>query len=282
MPKPRSNSASTPPFNPASFRAMMERSIRKATSKNRSDEDRAQDLVYDAMEASSWRQRLELASQALNLDPENVDALLMMLEASGMNADDRIEALRKLVDIGAKRLGEQAFKELVPHFWGAIETRPYMRARHNLASALVEAGRLDEAATEFTGMLALNEGDNQGVRYRLLPLLLMQSRLEEARALLDQFKQECDFSVVFVWGRVLERLLSQDEPAAVKALATARKQNPYTEPFLKGHRRLPKNRPGFYSPGTKEEAQCFAGDLKPAWDAHPEALAWLANQPSRR
>jgi hypothetical protein len=50
----------------------------------------------------------------------------------------------------------------------------------------------------------------------------------------------------------------------------------------KGHRRLPKNRPAYYSPGSKEVAQCFADELKSVWDAHPEALAWLAGQSPRR
>jgi tetratricopeptide (TPR) repeat protein len=279
MPKPRSNSDSTPPFNPAAFRAMMERTLRATASIDRSAEDRAQDLVYDAMEATSIRDRLRLASQALDLDPKNVDALLMMLEAADLNAADRIEELRKLVEIGADRLGKKAFEEIAPHFWGAVETRPYMRARQHLAVALFEAGRLDEAATEFAEMLALNENDNQAVRYRLLPLLLTQSRMEEARALLERFDAEMEWSAVLAWCRVLERHLSGDETAAVKALAAARKQNPHMETFLKGHRRLPKNRPAYYSLGSKEEAQCFADDLKPAWDAHPQALAWLSSQP---
>jgi hypothetical protein len=67
--------------------------------------------------------------QALELDPENVDALLMLEEAPNQSDKERIERLRGIVAIGAKRLGKKVFRELVPHFWGFIETRPYMRAR---------------------------------------------------------------------------------------------------------------------------------------------------------
>lgn len=278
MPKPRKNSDSEPPFNPAALRAMMERALGGFGPNKRNDEARAQDLVYDAMEASTWERRLRLVRQALELDPENVDALLIVAESADLGSTELIEALRGVVAAGAKRLGKKAFQELVPHFWGVIETRPYMRARERLASALREAGRLDEAAAEYAEMLTLNENDNQGVRYELLPALLTQGRLDEARALMERYKGDCQWNVVFAWGRVLERLLSKDEVGAANALAVARKQNAHMEAYLKGQRKLPKNLPGSYSPGSKEEAQCFAGVLLPTWKAHPEASVWLSNQ----
>lgn len=246
------------------------------------DEERAQDLVYDAMEASTGERRLQLLKRALKLDPENVDALMMLEGALDFGAPERIEVLRNIVATGAKRLGKKAFKDLVPHFWGFIETRPYMRARQALAEALREAGRLDEAAQEYSEMLALNEHDNQGVRYSLLPTLLAAGRLEEARDLMDRFPDECEWNVVFAWGRLLERLLAGDEASATKALAAARKQNGHMEAYLKGHRKLPKNLPGSYSPGGKEEALCFAGVLMSAWNAHPTAVAWLARHSPRQ
>ncbi len=271
-------SGSKPPFDPVAMRAMMERVLSGHNPNVRFDEERAQDLAYDAMEASTLERRQHLVRQALKLDPENVDALLMELEVADVNDAERIETLRGIVACGAKRLGKKAFKEFVPHFWGFIETRPYMRARESLAAALREAGRLDEAAVEYAEMLVLNEGDNQGARYELLPLLLAQGRTDEARAFLERHEDECEWSVVFSWGRVLERLLSTDAAGALEALAVARKQNAHMEAYLKGRRRPPKNPPAGYSPGSKEEAQCYADVLLLAWRAHPEALAWLSSR----
>ena len=102
-------------------------------------------------------------------------------------------------------------------------------------------------------MLALNENDNQGVRYELLPALLAQGRLDEARVLMERFKGEGAWSVVFAWGRVLERLLSGDEASATKALAVARKQNAHMEAYLKGHRKLPKTCPAATSQAAKRK-----------------------------
>lgn len=81
MPKPPKNSGSETPFNPAALWAMMERTLGGLRQNKRRDEARAQDLVYGAVEASTWERRLWLARQALELDPENVDALLAAWKA---------------------------------------------------------------------------------------------------------------------------------------------------------------------------------------------------------
>ena len=79
MPKPRKNSGSEPPYKPAALRAMMKHTLGGLGPNKRSDEHRAQELVYDAMEASTSERRLLLVRQALELDPENVDALRMLV-----------------------------------------------------------------------------------------------------------------------------------------------------------------------------------------------------------
>lgn len=275
MPKPKNDSQPLP--DAAAIQKMLDRMMGGLEEEGRSAERKAQDLVYDAMDAPTAEKRMRLVGQALKLDPGNVDAQLMMAEAAECDPAERVDIFRKAVAAGAQLLGKKAFQELVPHFWGFIETRPYMRARLALAMALCDAGRSDEAVKEFQEMLALNENDNQGVRYELLPLLLTLGRLKEAGALMKLYK-ETRFNVVFAWGRVLERLLLGREEAAAKELAGARKQNPHVEIYLKGHRKPPKHVPGSYSPGSKEEALCYAEVLATAWLAHPEAWQWLLRQ----
>ncbi len=264
MPKPAKTNKATPKTAPKTG--------------HRANEDRAQDLVYHAMEAPTPEDQVRLLNEALELDPANVDALLMFTSASGIDSTVRIEALKGIVEIGAKRLGKKAFKDFVPYFWGHTDTRPYMRARAALAEELRAAGLLDEAIIEYKEMLRLNENDNQGIRYHLLPCLLALKRMEELQALIDQFPDEHDWNVVFAWGRVLAQILTGETAAAKKSLAAARKQNPHMQVYVLGHRTLPKRLPYSYSPGSKEEAQCFAQPLIMAWSRHPEAVAWLSEQ----
>ena len=239
--------------------------------------DEAQQLYYDAMEAATDEDEFELIQKALKLDPGNVDALLAVLQHRPLGEEDEIEVLRKIVALGEQRLGQKAFKNCAGGFWGSIETRPYMRARVQLAEALRGAGRLDEAIVEWEAMLELNPNDNQAVRYALLACYLALKRLDGAARLFAKY-DECPWNTMFAWGRVLERWLVGDTAGAEQALAVARKQNAHAEAYLKGHKRLPNHLPEAYAPGSKEEAVCFAETLMVTWLAHPKALEWLAAQ----
>ena len=281
MPKSRSSNSQNPPLSMAAIQALMEQTLGgfgKFNQRQPSKKEQAQDLVYQAMEAKSAGEYCRLIEQALELDPDNVDALLMVTQAARLKGPELIEALQGIVDVGAKSLGKKAFREFSPHFWGVIETRPYMRARMQLADALRESDGLEAAIQEYSEMLILNEHDNQGVRYHLLPCLLALGRLEEARKLMKQFKDDCEWNVVFAWGKVLEQKLSNRTAGAIKALAIARKQNSHMEDLLIGKRKASKTLPDSYSPGTKEEALCYAQPLLMAWGRHPDAVVWLIQQ----
>lgn len=255
------------------------RSIERAlAAKSNEPPDRAQDLFYEAMEAPSEAEELKLLEKALKLDPGNVDVLLALLRYETFSPAEEIQFLQNLVQLAEMRLGPKAFKEFAGAFWGFHETRPYMRARERLAEALRHAGRHDEAIAEWNAMLELNPGDNQGVRYLLLPALLTLNRLEAARKLFEQYPGDLEFNAVFAWGRVLERFLAEDLPGAVAALAAARKQNPHLQVYVKGHRQIPKTIPEAYAPGSKEEAVCYAEVVRAAWEKHPAALKWLEAQ----
>ena len=269
-----SASGGAPPIDPKSLFLQLERSLGKIRPEVI---EAAQECYYDAMEARTDEEALRLLSRALELDPGNTDAwLVIMSHAPMLSADEEIGMLRKIVARAEERLGAQAFEEFAGHFWGFHETRPYMRARAALADALHRAGRIESAAAEVEGMLELNPGDNQGLRYRLLGVYLALGRMDDTRRLFGRYPDEFDFNTVFAWAKALERFMSGQPEEALKAVAAAEKQNGFSKSYLLGHRKSPKNLPDSYASGSKEEAACFAGDLQLAWNAHPAAKKWLA------
>lgn len=262
------------PIEPSMILRRMERMMGGAA---KGKDWEAQDLVYDAWEAADGYAAFELLTRAVELDPTNVDAWLGLMDFEPLETEERIDLLRRLVAMGEKHLGKKAFREDKGHFWGLLETRPYMRARSQLALCLMEAGRFEESIAEHEAMLELNPGDNQGLRYRLLSLYLALKRLDDAKRLFEQY-DERKFSAVFAWGYVLERFLAGDTAGAAKSLQNAQKQNPHAQAYFLGHRRPPRHTPGCYSPGSKEEAVIAWNILKHAWKRHPEARAWLRAQ----
>src|SRR2546429_2037568 len=178
--------------------------------------------------------------------------------------------------IAVPLLGAKCFEENKGHFWGMLETRPYMRAGQHLPALLRAAGRVREAIGHFEAVLALNPNDNQGVRDILLGCYLAGDDLDGARRLLRVYDE--DAGAVFAWGRTLERVLSGDFQGAEHALKHARKHNRFVELYLTGKKKLPRAMPDSYSFGSEEEALICIESMGEAWAAHPEALIYLLMQ----
>ena len=259
--------------------ALMRSLERELAAKPRHLSPESMDLYFEALDARSEEDQFEMVHRAFQLDPGNIDAILLLLGYLPMSPDDEIELLRKTVALGEHQLGEKLFQDCAGHFWGIFETRPYMRAREQLAASLRDFGELEAAIREWQAMLELNPFDNQGIRHSLLPALLTAGDIKAAAALQEKY-EDARYNTVFAWCRVLERFLSGDPEGADEALAHARRQNPNTEFWLRGRRKLPNEIPDMYSPGSREEALFFAQDLREAWEAHPEARAWLLKQKS--
>ena len=50
-------------------------------------------------------------------------------EETAETPEQALELYRKGVEAGERALGSESFNEYAGHFWGHLETRPYMRAR---------------------------------------------------------------------------------------------------------------------------------------------------------
>lgn len=236
----------------------------------------AQELAFDAMEAESAAQTRRLAKRALKLDPDCVDALVIMTDLDARTPREMIEGLQKAVAAGERSLGEKYFRENKGYFWGLLDTRPYMRAMAQLANLLRGQGMALDALSIYERMLELNPSDNQGVRDPLLGLFLQIGDLKRASSLLKKYKM--DGSATFAWARVLDRFLAGDRGAAAAALKKARAVNRFVELYLTGQRKLPRYEPEMYSPGSDEEAVLCLETLSGAWAAHKEAVLWVFDQ----
>lgn len=243
---------------------------------SREQQYEAQALLFEASD-SEPEQAVDMIARAFQLDPMNVDIHLQMLGFCRFKADEEIEFLRKLIPIGAKRLGSDSFKNDKGHFWLILETRPYMRARAALVGQLLRLGRIEEAIKEQEEMLELNPNDNQGIRYDMLSCCMVAGKLDKARKLFDNFK-ETEFNVSFSWCHVLERYLAGDMAGATMALGKARKQNRFMEAYLQGSAKPAKDKASMYSPGSIDEAGIYADMIIMAWSKYPEAVEWLKSQ----
>jgi tetratricopeptide (TPR) repeat protein len=263
----------TPLFPPA---APLPPIVEEDDDDPRSPRWQAQELAYDAMEAETDDRALDLAKRALAIDPDCVDALATINEITAENPKNAIAGLKKAVEAGERSLGSEFFKQNKGYFWGLIETRPYMRARMDLAELERSLGHGRQAMGHYEALLELNPNDNQGVRYPLLGCYLAHGELIRAAKLLETYKD--DGMAVFVWGRVLERFLAGDRKAAVRELKHARGGNPFVELFFSAQMSAPDQMSDTYTLGSKEEALICFDYLGAAWAKNREAMFWLLDR----
>lgn len=234
----------------------------------------AQYLVYDAWETSDGRSRAALARRALKISPFCADAWLLLAERPSLSGTERREYLERAVKAGALALGQNGFKEFEGHFWGFLETRPYMRARHSLAEDLWQAGDREVAIGHLREMLALNPGDNQGLRYILLSWLLAIRDDTAVEDLLREHDDEASAFICYTQALFAFRKSGDDE-AARQAVAEAWECNSYVPAVLARRSRVRIEEAGYYTLGGEDEAAYYLEEYGFAWNETPGAVDWL-------
>lgn len=237
--------------------------------------ERAQDIAYEAWEATTKRRRLALARRALEVSEDCADAYVILAEETARNAEEARDLYEQGVKAGERAIGTRGFKEMEGHFWGFIETRPYMRAREGLADALWELGERAEAVEHYREMLRLNPNDNQGIRYILATCLLTMGDDAALSKLLKKYER--DPTAAWLYTRAL--WLFRREGAGRKAdaaLAKAFAQNPFVPLYLSGFKKLPKRLPAYIGFGDEDEAVAYVYENVEPWAETPGAIEWFA------
>jgi tetratricopeptide (TPR) repeat protein len=242
--------------------------------------ERAQELIYEAWETAGSGRRIALAQKALTISPFCADAYVLLAEHAKPDSDEAVNFCRRGVEAGRTALGK-SYDEYVGSFWGFLETRPYMRARHGLALALWNRGAHDEALAHFHDMLRLNPDDNQGIRYILAACLVEANRDAQLPALLAQYPEE-DMAA-WTWTIALAAFRRcGDDAESRRCLAEAMTSNAHVPKYLLGERQLPAQLPPLLSPGQEDEAIHYVAECRAGWNSTAGATEWLRAQTSAR
>ena len=234
----------------------------------------AQELVYEAWEAGTARERVRLARQALATSDSCADAHVLLAENTAKNVVEAHDHYQRGVAAGERALGPEAFERDAGHFWGLLETRPYMRARAGLAECLWELGERSAAIGHYRDMLRLNPNDNQGLRHVLASWLLTTGDHDALEELLAAY--EGDAFTEWAYAKVLLAFRKGGRTDADAALRLAWERNPHVPGLLIGAKSLPRRLPDHYALGSREEAIVYVLQNKDNWSATPGALSWLA------
>ena len=239
--------------------------------------EKAEDIINNAFEASRAKQ-IKLAKEALEIYPGCVDAYLLIAEDETDIPGKAYPLLCKAVEAGRQDLGEKIFNEMKGHFWGYVETRPFMRAMSALSDCLVFMEKYDEAIAVAKEMLELNPGDNQGMRYKLLTMYGLAKKYTEMENLLNHKEYESDMFTGWAYGRVLISYIKNGDCKLTEtAIKEAMKVNKYVPEYFAFYEDIPKPLPSSYSLGSREEAMIYVTFNMGVWIQASQALKSLVS-----
>jgi len=232
---------------------------------------KAQDVMYRAWEQNNSRSRIALACKALDISPLCADAYVLLAEEA-QSIEEARDLYAKGVEAGELALGPRDFKEYAGHFWGFLETRPYMRARAGLASTLVQLGEVEGALAHYRDMLKLNPNDNQGIRYVLAGCLLRQDNYSALKELLAAHE---DGTAFWLYTRALVAFRESSDKQAAALVKDAWSANQHVPAILAGTKPAVKSNNGYITMGGPDEATYYVTECGAAWHRTPGAVAWL-------
>jgi len=233
---------------------------------------KAKKLMYRAIHLPENKGR-QLAEKALAIYPDCVDAFIYYGDICEEFEDAEIW-YRRAVQAGERDIGAERFEEEAGNFWGVNVTRPYMRARALYASTLVYQDKIDEAIVEYQDMLRLNPADNQGIRFELVPLLIIKRRYKEYLRVYEQFEDEVTFGwlyTYFLYLFIKFGAVKKTQDVLRKAIS----YNPYIIEYLITDDDIPENEKDFYAFGDETEAYNYLDSCLDIWIENPKALKFL-------
>ena len=238
------------------------------------------DYMELAEEAENDASRLKYAKKALKLDPDNLDAELMIIMLSSRSATDCLKKLEQAKLRGDRIMEKKGLmdEDSIGHYWGILETRPYMRLRDAYVQNLVAAGMLGCAAKECEDMLRLCEMDNLGMRHTLMHLYAALEQEEKALTLLEKFSEYDETQLLLPMAMLYYKL--NQMPKAEEYLKRLVKLNPDTKKFIhafatENFDRLPDGMgPYGYRPNTIEELLVEALENETLFKSVPVFYEW--------
>ena len=235
---------------------------------------RAQEVMYEAWDQTNPRARVALAHKALTISPLCADAYVLLAEEEAKSVGEALEYYRKGVEAGVQVLGPKRFKEYAGHFWGFLETRPYMRARAGLAATLNALGEVDAAISNYRDMLRLNPNDNQGIRYELASCLMKSGDTEALKKLLKQYDE--DGSALWLYTQALVAFReNQADNKTEELVKKALSANSHVPAALAGTKKVKSSSSGYITMGGEDEAAHYVQEWGFDWLTTPGAVDWL-------
>jgi len=231
-------------------------------------------LIQQAWGSPDPVEKVQLAHLVLQEDPDNINALMLLAQWEAADSGERRDLLKRAVEGCERVLGEAFFTKNSGRFWLIRETRTFMEALTNLASAYAHLKDYSNAIACYERGIMLNPADNQFNRYPLNNCYITTRQFAKAAILAEQFKH--DEGAFFLFDKALITFIEQGDSTDSKALKQqALAHNKYVPKLLTGKIKMPKRMPDRLGSADKDEAVLYAAQNTELWRSFPGSITWL-------
>ncbi|VBB45821.1 hypothetical protein TRIP_D310216 [uncultured Paludibacter sp.] len=231
----------------------------------------AQDLVYEAYDLSPAKAKKKI-EQALELDPECIGAY-EYLGSSENSIELASIFFEKGISIGRELFLGKNYKNYKGHFWGILETRPFMRCLHSYSEILYLKNKKNESIKILEEMISLNPNDNQGVRDFLLLYLVELNENEKFEKYYKMYEED---DIAFsLFNFALYTFKNEGNTTNSKnQLQNAIQKNKFIISKLIAGKTISKQQE-YYSLGDESEADYYVNYALQVWQQTKGAISWL-------
>ncbi|MGM9532604.1 DUF6398 domain-containing protein [Intestinibacter sp.] len=190
--------------------------------------------------------------------------------------DEAMEYMKLALMHAKKKIPDHLFKQLEGELWLELDARPYLLIKAELADLYYLKDDYESSVELYNDILRLNKNDNQGIRYKIFPLLILLDKKDQIENLIKTY--ENDECASMLYNKALYYYRNKNELNAKSFLKKAFKANEYIPDYLLGMGDINSPLPEMYSFGSEEEARFYLECASLAWIETEGALFWLIDE----
>ncbi|MBK5262723.1 MAG: hypothetical protein JJE17_09160 [Peptostreptococcaceae bacterium] len=242
------------------------------------------DYLEMAYEADNEEDTLKYAKKAFQLNKDLLDAEVLIAELTSESREELKKKYEKFIERTKNHLKKSGvlIDENIGHFGGILETRPYMRLRHSYIELLISQGKFTKAIKECEELLVLSEGDNLGIRYKLISLYAFFEDKKNVISLHEKFDGEISSQMLLAIIALYYKLDEEKKAETyLKKLMTINRDIVEVFDDIEGFLEMIIDEDiniGMYQPGSKEELMVAISDSAFLYTTSPEFLFWIADR----
>ena len=218
----------------------------------------------------------DMADILCNITKKEEYEVYMEKAAACENIDDTIEYIKLALMHAKKKIPKSLFNKSKGELWLELDARPYLMVKDELAGFYCMKGDYESAVEVYKDILKLDKSDNQGIRYKILPLFVLIDKYKEAEELINTY--DGDMSALLLYSIALYHYKVGNEIGAASVLKQAFKANKYVPKYLLGIIEIPITLPNIYSHGSEEESEVYMEYAIIAWMKIKGAMYWMVDE----